>query len=97
MRPSLHIAPPPMQGHSIDFLLGHMWTSLNHLSGGHDTLQRELEEQKKSQDELKERMDMIDRRWRSLAAWGAALLMITANLLDKDGLRLLAEAVGLVK
>lgn len=79
------------------YLLGRMEQSLKHVTQDLKRVGRELEKQKLDQSDLKERIDMIDRRWRSLMALGAAVTMVAANVLDKDGLHLLGEFVGFLK
>lgn len=93
MRPFPHGEPI----HGASFLLGQMSSSLKHHSSELAKLGRELEKQKATQHDLKERIEMIDQRWRSLLAFAAALIMIVANVIDKEGLKLLSEAVGLLK
>jgi len=95
MMPSTHIGPPSLP--STDFMLGQMWSTLGHLSSEQEELWEEFEKQKSRHNDLKERVEMIDRRWRSLLAFMTAITMIAANLVDKDGIELLGRAVELLK
>ena len=88
----------------IGYALGHMQASLSHVANEQDRQwkyaerqRREIQKLREDLSRLKEHVDMIDRRWRSVIAFISALVMIAANIIDKDGIHLIGEALGLLK